>query len=341
MRAVALTAFVLAALVGASAAHSHAMHGCMKPTTNVYPMASSCPAYAACGAAFCSCAGASAGNTNATTCLASATSATCPTVQACMATYQTCLSGLSSYASNSSSPCFMLGSAISVANVAAGANGYANSTARKSCSYRACVMMNATSLTCNFGTNDANVCMMPSLPPTPRPTAPTGTLPQNFEAAMVAQFRIEGSAFAALLASDRAGLETALATDLGTLLSIAAEYIRITNLVVGSLIVTFAVSASAGVQPSALNTRLAAATTSTAWLSSTQSVYATVSNETLRVTEAPNVLVTAAPGSVTTGAPTTASSTTTIAPSTSGSPSAAVVSAFAAVLAVAAAVVAL
>ena len=337
MRALAVTAFVLAAFIGASAAHSHAHH-CMKPANNLYPMASSCPAYAACGAAFCSCVGASSGNTNASTCLGTASQATCTSVQACMATYQTCLAGLHTYSSNSSSPCFMLGSAISVANVAAGANGFANSTVQKSCQYRTCVIMNSSSLTCNFGTNDANVCMMPSLPPTPRPTAPTGTLPANFEAAIVAQLRIEGSAFAELLSSNRAGLETAITADLGTLLQIAASFIRVTNMVVGSLVVTFAVSASAGVQPSTLNSRLAEATASTSWLSSTQSVYSTVSNETLRVTEAPNVLVTAAPGAVTTGAPTTAAPTTA---APSGSPSAAVVSAFATVLAVAAAVVAL
>merc|ERR1719197_2084621 len=161
--------------------------------------------------------------------------------------------------------------------------------------------------------------MMPSLAPTPRPTAPTGTLPANFEAAIVAQLRIEGSAFATLLSSNRAGLETAITADLGTLLQIAASFIRVTNMVVGSLVVTFAVSASAGVQPSTLNSRLAEATASTSWLSSTQSVYSTVSNETLRVTEAPNVLVTAAPDSVTTGAPTTAAPTTA---APSGSPSA-------------------
>ena len=328
MRVLAVTAFVLALFAGASAA------ACMKPTNNLYPMASSCPAYAACGAAFCSCVGASSGNTNASTCLGTASSATCTSVQACMATYQTCLAGLHTYSSNSSSPCFMLGSAISVANVAAGANGFVNSTVQKSCQYRTCTIMNSSSLTCDFGMGAANVCMMPSLPPTPRPTAPTGTLPPNFEAAIVAQLRIEGSAFAELLSSNRAGLETAITADLGTLLQIAASFIRVTNMVVGSLVVTFAVSASAGVEPAALSSRLAQATASTSWLSSTQSVYSTVSNETLRVTEAPNVLVTAAPGTVTTAAP-----TTTAAPGTS--PSAAVVSAFATVLAVAAAVVAL
>ena len=337
MRALAVTAFVLAAFIGAATAHSHGHH-CMKPAANLYPTTSSCPAYNACGAAFCSCVGAASGNTNASTCLGAASQATCATVQTCLATYQGCVWQLHSYSSNSSSPCFMLGSAISVANVAAGTNGFANSTLQKSCQYRTCSIMNSSSLTCDFGTADANVCMMPSMAPTPRPTAPTGTLPTNFEAAIVAQLRIEGSAFAELLSSNRAGLETAITNDLGTLLQIAASFIRVTNMVVGSLVVTFAVSASAGVQPSTLNSRLAEATASTAWLSSTQSVYSTVSNETLRVTEAPNVLVTAAPGSVTTGAPTTAAPTTA---APSGSPSAAVVSAFATVLAVAAAVVAL
>lgn len=58
-------------------------------------------------------------------------------------------------------------------------------------------------------------------------------LPNTVNGASTAQARIEGSAFTTLLASNRAGLQQALTNDLSTLLSIAASFIRISNLVVG------------------------------------------------------------------------------------------------------------
>jgi hypothetical protein len=330
MRVIAVSAIVLALAVAGAAAE------CVRPASNLYPSSSACPAFAACGAAFCSCVGSST-NMNASTCLANAAStATCASVAACLATQQMCIGAISTYSTNSSSPCFMLGSSIQVAAVAAATSGFANSTLQKSCQYSVCSQMNASSLTCTFGTNDANVCMMPSIAPTPLPTAPTGTLPANFAAAIVAQIRIQGSAFAGLLASNYNGLATAVQSDLARLMLIAAADVVITNMVVGSLVVTFAVAASAGVQPSVLNERLQTATTAN-WLTSTQSVYSTVSNETLRVTDAPALLSTAAPGAVTSAAPSTAPGATP--PTTS--PSAAVVSVLASVIAVAAAVVAL
>ena len=332
MRAITVTAFALALFAVASSA------ACVKPTSNLYPASSACPAFAACGTTFCSCVGASSGNTNASTCLGTSTTATCATVATCMAALQTCQMNIAMYSTNSSSPCFLLGSAIQVATVGAATSGYANSTLQMSCQYSGCSIMNSTSLSCDteLGRAGANVCMMPSMAPTPVPTAPTGTLPANFQAAIVAQLRIQGTAFAALLASNYAGLQSAVQTDLAGLMVIDRNFIAVTNMVLGSLVVTFAVSAAAGVQPSVLNSRLATATTGN-WLTSTQGVYATVSNETLRVTSAPTVLSTAAPGAVT-----SAPATTTGAPAgPSGSPSAAVVSVLASVLAVAAAVVAL
>ena len=330
MRVLAVSAIVLALAVAGAAAE------CVRPASNLYPVSSACPAFAACGAAFCSCVGATT-NSNASTCLANAPStATCASVAACLATQQMCIGAIAMYSTNSSSPCFMLGSSIQVAAVAAATSGFANSTLQKSCQHSVCTQMNASSLTCTFGTSDANVCMMPSIAPTPRPTAPTGTLPANFAAAIVAQIRIQGSAFASLLTSNYNGLATAVQTDLAGLMQISASDVLITNMVLGSLVVTFAVAASAGVQPSVLNERLQTATTAN-WLTSTQGVYSTVSNETLRVSEAPALLSTAAPGAVTSAAPATQPGATP--PTTS--PSAAVVSVLASVIAVAAAVVAL
>jgi hypothetical protein len=338
MRVLAVSALVLALAVAGAAAE------CVRPASNLYPMTSACPAFAACGASFCSCVGAT-GNMNASTCLGNAPTATCASISSCLAAQQSCIAAIAAASTNSSSPCFMLGSSIQVAAVAAATGGYANSTLQKSCQYSVCTAMNASALTtCNFGVADANVCMMPSVAPTPAPTAPTGTLPANFAAAIVAQLRIQGAAFEALLRDNYAGLAAAVRLDLAGLLQISASDIVITNMVLGSLIVTFAVGASAGVQPSVLNDRLQTATTAN-WLTSTQGVYSTVSNETLRVTSAPALLSTAAPGAVTSGAPTTAAAGTTavvpVATPPATSPSAAVVSVLASVIAVAAAVVAL
>ena len=338
MRVLAVSALVLALAVAGAAAE------CVRPASNLYPMTSACPAFAACGASFCSCVGAT-GNSNASTCLGNAPSATCASISSCLAAQQSCMAAIAAASTNSSSPCFMLGSSIQVAAVAAATGGYANSTLQKSCQYSVCTAMNASALTtCNFGVADANVCMMPSVAPTPAPTAPTGTLPANFAAAIVAQLRIQGAAFATLLRDNYAGLATAVRGDLAGLLQISASDIVITNMVLGSLIVTFAVGASAGVQPSVLNDRLQTATTAN-WLTSTQGVYSTVSNETLRVTSAPALLSTAAPGAVTSGAPTTAAAGTTavvpVATPPATSPSAAAVSVLASLIAVAAAVVAL
>lgn len=340
MRVLAVSALVLALAVAGAAAE------CVRPASNLYPMTSACPAFAACGASFCSCVGATGGNSNASTCLGNAPTATCASISSCLAAQQTCIAAIAAASTNSSSPCFMLGSSIQVAAVAAATGGYANSTLQKSCQYSVCTAMNASALTtCDFGVADANVCMMPSVAPTPAPTAPTGTLPANFAAAIVAQLRIQGAAFATLLRDNYEGLATAVRGDLAGLLQISASDIVITNMVLGSLIVTFAVGASAGVQPSVLNDRLQTATTAN-WLTSTQGVYSTVSNETLRVTSAPALLSTAAPGAVTSGAPTTAAApgTTAVVPVATPpatSPSAAVVSVLATVIAVAAAVVAL
>jgi len=335
MRVLAVSALVLALAVAGAAAE------CVRPSTNLYPMTSACPAFAACGTAFCSCVGAT-GNSNASTCLANAPAATCASVTSCLATQQMCLAAIAAYSTNSSSPCFMLGSSIQVAAVSAATSGFANSTMQKSCQYSVCTAMNASSLTsCNFGVADASVCMMPSVAPTPQPTSPTGTLPANFAAAIVAQLRIQGAAFATLLVNNYNGLAAAVQVDLAGLLQIDTSDIVITNMVLGSLVVTFAASANAGVQPSVLNARLQTATTAN-WLTSTQGVYSTVSNETLRVTSAPALLSTAAPGAVTSAAPTTAPTTTGAgAVPPANSPSAAVVSVLASVVAVVAAVVAL
>jgi len=300
MRTVALTVFAIAlAAAGASAT-------CAKPQGYLYND-NSCPAFNTCGATFCSCAGST--STNATTCLSAAASATCTTVQACMLSYQQCLENLVSYRSNASSPCFTVGSNIHTARLAAASGGYAMSGLQKSCSFRTCEILNATALTCSFGANDTNVCMMPAATTTtaaPVATPPPSSLPPNFVAAITATIKIDGSAFAQLLTGNRAALETAVKADLATLLQVAsAAFIQITNMYIGSLVVDFAVDASAGVAPTTLSANLLTATSSNSWLSSTQGVYTSVSNETLAVTTLPTITAVAPPGAVTPVPPTT------------------------------------
>lgn len=136
-------------------------------------------------------------------------------------------------------------------------------------------------------------------------TPPPSTLPADFVAAITATIKIDGSAFQGLLTSNRAGLVTAVSRDLGTLLGVNASTIQITNMYIGSLVVEFAVSADAGVQPATLSANLALATAGTSWLASTQSVYSTVSSERLAVTTAPTINSAAPPGDITPVPPTT------------------------------------
>jgi len=307
---------------------------------------SNCTGYNACEVALCACAGVTnATAANAGMCLSYVPSATsCTAMTTCVASFTTCLSTLAGTdRTNTSSSCYMWALSMHASMLTTSVSAFNGSMHQRACASLACQVRNMSGKdSCEMGSNFSAVCN----PTTAFPSGPSGptpvpaTLPPNVVAAITARIRINGAAFAALLngnAAQRQQLATAVASDLGGLLGIDAIYIYITNMYLGSLVVEFTVSTAAGVQPTLLNTRLARATTEN-WLTSTQSVYSTVSNETLTVTEAPVTLSSAAPGLVTPQPPTSA-------PTTTGasivSASAGVMTAVASVVAVAAAVLAL
>ena len=293
---------------------------------------SACAAYTACDTAFCGCVSSTlnATKSNATLCLA-ASSANCATIQTCMRSYTMCLMGLESQRTSTDAACNMTGAAMHAATLAATAGMYAGSALEAGCRFRVCTTMNASSLTCSFGTNDSAVCMMPSVP-TPNAT--------RFVAQ--ARLRLSGTGYAALLNNPTAyqALATALRTDLATLLLIEPQYIVILNMSLGSLVVDFAIVEGSGKSTAALTQSVQTAANSTAWLTSTKSVYATVSNETITVL---GVTVTEVAGGTTGAAvPTTPSGeTTTGAPGAPGTSAPSAASATSVVAVVAAAVAAL
>jgi len=293
---------------------------------------STCAAYVACDTAFCGCVNATSSQNNATQCLAFApVTVNCTTVQTCMLAYTTCLQKTEANRTSSVAACNVTGTAMHNAMIAAAAGTYSGSVLQQSCRRRVCNVESFFRVDCTFGTNDSNVCMAPvTSAPVPATTAASSSA-----FALRATLRLSGTAYAALLnnGTARALLEAALKADLGTLLGINRDFIRILNMSVGSLIVDFAVLNGSGKSAADLNTGLAAATANTNWLTSTKAVYSTVSNETISVL---SVTVTELGGS--TAAPTTVAggTTTRTPPTTSNAAATSVVAAAAlAVLALA------
>lgn len=345
---------ILIATIVVALATSALAQSCNSTVTASNPFhRSNCTGYNACEVTLCKCAGvANATPASAGTCLSSVPAATnCSAMTMCMSAFTTCLSTLAgSDRTNSSSSCYMWALSMHASMLTTSVSAFNGSMHQRACASLACQVRNMSGKdSCEMGANFSAVCNPTTVFPTgiTGPTPVPATLPPNVVAAITARIRINGAAFAALLngnAAARASLAVAVASDLGGLLGIDAIYIYITNMYLGSLVVEFTVSTAAGVQPTLLNTRLARATTEN-WLTSTQSVYSTVSNETLTVTEAPVTLSSAPPGLVTPQPPTTTSAATvTSAPATtvaSISASTGVVSAVASIVAVAAAVLAL
>jgi hypothetical protein len=251
-----------------------------------------------------------------------------------MLTYTKCLMALESQRTSTDAACNVTGAAMHAATLAATAGTYAGSSLQLGCRYRVCNSMNATSLTCSFGTNDSAVCMMPAV-------VTTTAAPNATRYVAQARLRLSGTGYAALL-NDPAkyqSLATALRTDLATLLGIESRFIVILNLSLGSLVVDFAIVEGSGKSTAALTQSVQSAANSTTWLTSTKSVYATVSNETITVL---GVTVTEVAGG-TTAAPTTTgpAGSTTAAPGPSGTSAPSAASATSVVAVVAAAVAAL
>lgn len=323
---------------------------CVSNTSNnLYASATTCSAYGMCGATLCSCVGSS--TTNAATCLAQASNTTtCASLTACIAAYTMCIEKVPSAATG----CNVLNASVRVSQLSAATAGYEGSRLQQSCRSRVCNLMNTSSLTCDFGPMDANVCMFHPLPTTVAPTnasttgpnvtsgpasmAPgaTNAAPEGFVAAIVALLVLTGDF--ALIQADPvawAQLKTAVASDLAGVLGVDVRFLHIIRMWVASLHVEFAVSAAAGVDPAVLNTRINEAATNVSWLTATTAVYRTKSNGTIGIGSFA-ATSTAAPGLVTPVPPTPAPTS----PSVEGA-SAGVMTAAAAVVAAVAAVFAL
>jgi len=313
MRAL-LSVAVIAALV--ACAYAQSSFCTSAPAVDPYKD-STCSENLLCDIEFCRCAGVAAG-TNATTCLSSSTT-NCTQVQTCMLQYTFCLMELEDNRTSTEAACATAGAAMHSAVLSAAAGTYVGSVLQQSCRRRVCLSMQSFRLQCSFGTNDSNVCMPPSATAGPFTTSSPQQVAERY--AIRVLLKLSGSAYAALLSNptSRALLEAALKNDIAGLLGITATYVRVLNLTVGSLIVDFAILNGSGKSAADLNAGVAKAATSSSWLSSTQSVYRTVSNETIGVL---SVTVTELGGS--TAAPTTvAGSTTTTGPRVPPTPSSA------------------
>lgn len=348
MRAIALCMIAAVLAAGASATVCPASNS----SNNLYSAASSCLGFTTCGTTFCSCVGSS--TTAPATCMANVANTTaCSTVARCLLAYNECVEGVPS----TSSGCSAYASNVAMARMLAVASGYAGSKLQQSCRKTACTIMNASVVTCTPAANDGDVCMWRA-PTTAAPTAaPTNastnasmttaagttapgatTLPSDFVSAMTALLVLNGQAWAQIYqnATAWAELRVALGSDIAGILEVLIRDVVITDMTLGSLHVTFAVSAAAGVDPAVLTARVTAAAASTSWLVSTKTAYARVSNETLTIGSFA-ATATAAPGIVTPVPPTPAPG-----PGSSiGSASAGVVSAAAAAVAAVVAVFAL
>lgn len=287
---VALIAAFVATLVAAVAAQCGTA-----PTVNPFAP-TACPAFKACDATFCACAGVSnATSSNASTCLSSS-SATCTTLQSCLANYTMCLVNLESSTSTDAG-CNASVAAMHSLVLQAAVTSYAGSGLQAACRYQTCQIMNRTSTSCTFGTNFSTVCQ---------------DRPPQF--AFQATIRLSGTQWAALLSNPaaRSQLEAALKGDLANLLGVIADFIKILNLSVGSLIVDFAVLAGSNKTADQLTASVLASGNNTSWLTSTKSVYSIVSNETISVIGVTLVAggTTSAPIVITPPTPSTPSGTT-------------------------------
>mmetsp|Transcript_18280 Transcript_18280/g.56705 ORF Transcript_18280/g.56705 Transcript_18280/m.56705 type:complete len:361 (-) Transcript_18280:211-1293(-) len=112
----------------------------------------------------------------------------------------------------------------------------------------------------------------------PMPPPSTSSASAAGNVALSGRVRIAGSGFAQVLENAEATLRASVRADIASLLQVEARFVSLTNVytrTVGSvsLVVTFDVSADAGVSSSLLASRLATGTTTTAWLTRTQSAH--------------------------------------------------------------------
>jgi hypothetical protein len=304
---------------------------------------STCTEYQSCAGQRCTCLGAF--SSNPLTCLGTVVSATCATVAQCQLHFLECVDvAYERTRLEPASSCQAPALKYHTAELLAALGGYANSTAEAGCIADTCALVANVSLqaTCNPAPSvcalitttaapntttpaTATVVVTTVAPTTlaatsssPAPTvAPTTTI-ANRAVVLQATLRILGSSFAALLASStlRANLYAAVRSDIAVLLRIASDYVVISNMTVGSLIVDFNVLQVDGSDVTVMAATLRAAAGNSSWITATKLVYATVSTETLVVESVSVTVLTPAP-SFQTSAPLEESgsgATSTIAP---------------------------
>lgn len=271
---------------------------CVAPSANVFDTSASgnCSAVDACKAKL-------------TTCQASAT---CNTVSSCYADAVSCMTALSSYRTNSSSPCYAIGNAVYLSQLLASASSSLNNTALlNSCNFLVCQLQNQSSLGCTSNFSSA-VCTSSRLLPSSTPT----TNPTSNTVAVTVTIRISGANWTIVLADPvkKASAVAALLADLAALLGIDVSFLSITGLVAGSLTINLAIYAGSGKTADALIATANSASGSSAWMTNTKSVYATVGSDTLTTLSVSAATATPAPAGGTT---TSSSGTTTAAPGSS------------------------
>lgn len=283
-------------------------------TSNPYA-ASTCSGYVSCMSTLCSCSGATG---TGSTCLSTVpTTTTCATLQTCFSSYYSCLHVLSEARLNTSNPCRTWALTMHQALLAAALGTYAGSVLQTNCRGSLCAMMNTTSKTCNFGTDDSNICNGNMATTTAAATTaantttaagsvtttPAGdTTVAGTVLALTAQIRLSGNSYGALLndPAKRSQLTLAIRVDLSGLLGIDSSYVVIISLTIGSLVIDFGVKEGSNATTASLVSTINTASSSTTWLTGVKSVYATVSNETIAVlsSSATEVTTTAAGGTI-------------------------------------------
>lgn len=245
------------------------VQGCnTAPSVNPFHV-TACATLQTCQTAFCGCVGASNATSDAKMCLAT-TSAGCTTIETCMRTYTKCVVAVESQRTSANAVCAQTGDAMHAAVLQAVVTTYAGSALQASCRHHVCEVMNTSRMTCNFGTNESNVCQAPDL---------------SSSVAVRVVFKLSGSSWGLLLNNGprRTQLEVGLRADIARLLNVTIDYIVIFNLTEGSLIVDFAVLTGSPASQAQLEAAVRSSAANTSWLTTTKSVYSIVSNETITV----------------------------------------------------------
>lgn len=284
MRAVSACVLVLLGCATLAAAQG----ACVAPASNPFDttQVTGCAALTACQTTFNTC----------------ATNAGCADWTKCAQTYLTCTLALTS-TRNTTSNCSVFGNTLYMATLAAVMSPSLNGTALQAgCNFWVCRQQNI-SAPANCGNISGNICTSAVLlAGTTTTTAPVTAVVTTRGPAIVVSIRLSGGNWSAVLADPvkKAQAIAALTTDIAKLLGVDSKYVQIISLTIASLVVDFQILDGSGKSPAALQSLVATAQGSSAWLGSTATVYATVGTDAI-TTLAVTVTATAAPTTVAPG----------------------------------------